>query len=134
MGPGPRMTIPTQQVLSAFPEDPHQELYGLEICHGADPPSGTVHLILARFEGLGWLESRWEDIDPRDEGRPQRRYYRLTGQGIILARDALARARRPVRPCRGARCLHADREPGRPGHSGTWRSPCTTLVQAGSPM
>ena len=98
MSPGPRMTIPTQMVLAAFLADPGQEIYGLEICQEADLPSGTVHPILARLEGLGWLESRWEDIDPREEGRPQRRYYRLTPQGATRARDALARARRPVRP------------------------------------
>jgi PadR family transcriptional regulator PadR len=90
------MTMTTQLVLVAFLEDPLRELYGLEICQAAELPSGTVHPILARFEGLGWLESRWEDIDPRDEGRPQRRYYRLTSQGVEHARLALARARRPI--------------------------------------
>ena len=55
-------------------------------------PSGTVHPILARLETVGWLESRWEEIDPRAEGRPARRYYHLTPDGIELARSALARA------------------------------------------
>ena len=48
--------------------------------------------ILARLETVGWLTSRWEDIDPRAEGRPARRYYRLTPDGLELARAALARA------------------------------------------
>jgi PadR family transcriptional regulator len=96
MGSDPRMTFTTQLVLAAFLADPDQELYGLEICQAADLPSGTVHPILARFEGLGWLESRWEAVDPRDEGRPQRRYYRLTDEGALRARTALARARRPA--------------------------------------
>lgn len=88
------MTIPTQLVLAAFLEDPQRELYGLEVCQAAELPSGTVHPILARFEGLGWLESRWEEVDPRAEGRPQRRYYRLTGDGATSARSALTRSRR----------------------------------------
>ncbi len=96
MGAQPRMTITTQLVLSAFLEDPQQELYGLEVCQAADLPSGTVHPILARFEGLGWLESRWEEVDPRAEGRPARRYYRLTREGAARARAALARAHRPA--------------------------------------
>ena len=29
-----------------------------------------MHPILARLEGVGWLTSRWEDIDPSVEGRP----------------------------------------------------------------
>jgi DNA-binding PadR family transcriptional regulator len=72
--------------------DPSKELYGVEIGHAAGLPSGTVHPILARLETVGWLESRWEEIDPRAEGRPARRYYRMTPDGMELARSALARA------------------------------------------
>jgi len=88
------MTIPTQLVLRALLEDPTAELYGVEIGAVAGLPSGTVHPILARLENRGWVESRWEDIDPRVEGRPPRRYYRLTGAGVESAREALARAYR----------------------------------------
>lgn len=55
-------------------------------------PSGTIHPILARFEGLGWLESRWEEASPQEEGRPRRRYCRLTQGGAERARIPLARA------------------------------------------
>jgi PadR family transcriptional regulator PadR len=89
---GPRMTIPTQLVLRTLLAEPTKEMYGLEICAGAGLPSGTIHPILARLEGLGWLESRWEDIKPEDEGRPRRRYYQLTTDGAESARTALAQA------------------------------------------
>jgi DNA-binding PadR family transcriptional regulator len=88
----PRMTIPTQLVLRALLADPEQERYGVEIGAEAGLPSGTIHPILARLEGVGWLTSRWEEIDPRVEGRPARRYYQLTPDGMELARAALARA------------------------------------------
>lgn len=88
------MTLPTQLVLRALLADPGQELYGLEIGEAAGLPSGTVHPILARLEGMGWVESRWEDVDPREAGRPARRYYRVTANGAVEARDALARAYR----------------------------------------
>ena len=96
-GPSPRMTLPTQLVLRALLEDPAREMYGLEIGTAAGLPSGTVHPILARLEGIRWLESRWEEIDTRVEGRPARRYYRLTAAGVESARAALARAYRPAR-------------------------------------
>ena len=86
------MTIATQLVLGVLLADPTRELYGLEIGDQAALPSGTIHPILARLEGLGGVESEWEDIDPRVEGRPQRRYYRLTASGADSARDAVARA------------------------------------------
>lgn len=90
------MTIPTQRVLEALLNDPQRELYGLEIGDVAELRSGTVHPILARLEGVGWLQSRWEDIDPQVEGRPARRYYRLTADGVRAAQAALARAYRPA--------------------------------------
>jgi PadR family transcriptional regulator, regulatory protein PadR len=92
------MTIPTQLVLRALLADPAQERYGVEIGQAAGLPSGTIHPILARLEGVGWLTSRWEEIDPRVEGRPARRYYRLTPDGIELARAVLARAYTSARP------------------------------------
>jgi PadR family transcriptional regulator, regulatory protein PadR len=100
------MTVPTQLVLDVLLADPAEELYGLRIGDEAGLPSGTVHPILARLEGLGWLESRWEDVDPRAAGRPPRRYYRLTATGAEDAKAALARARRPavgrLRPATGS--------------------------------
>src|SRR3954466_2160024 len=102
MSSGPRMTIPAQLVLGVLLEDPQREIYGRELGDAAGLPSGTIHPILARLEGMGWLESRWEDIDPKAAGRPARRYYRLTADGAVRARDALARAYRSRAP-RGAR-------------------------------
>jgi DNA-binding PadR family transcriptional regulator len=91
-----RLTVPTQLVLSVLLEDPSQERYGLEISNAAGLARGTVHPILARLEGMGWTESHWEDVDVVVAGRPARRYYRLTGEGVDAARSALARARRPA--------------------------------------
>jgi PadR family transcriptional regulator, regulatory protein PadR len=89
----PRMTLPTQLVLRTLLAEPSREMYGLQICIEAGLPSGTIHPILARLEGIGWLESRWEDISPSEQGRPRRRYYWLTTDGAELARAALERAR-----------------------------------------
>ena len=90
------MTIPTQLVLEALLAAPQLERYGLEIGEAAGLRSGTVHPILARLEAYGWLSSRWEDIDASAEGRPARRYYVLTADGVQAARAALARAHRPA--------------------------------------
>jgi DNA-binding PadR family transcriptional regulator len=88
------MTVPTQLVLRALLADVDAELYGSQISDLAGLATGTVHPILARLEGVGWLESRWEEIDPSVEGRPARRYYRLTGAGAEESRQALAKAYR----------------------------------------
>jgi PadR family transcriptional regulator PadR len=88
----PRMTMSTQAVLRAFLDDPEAPRYGLEVGGLTGLPSGTVHPILARLETLRWLESSWEDIDTAAEGRPRRRYYTLTPDGLVAARLALAQA------------------------------------------
>lgn len=98
---GPKMTIQTQLVLRALLEHPTRQMYGLEICESAGLASGTIHPILARLEGLGWVESTWEDIDPAKAGRPKRRYYRLSPDGAEHARQALASARTPLSRLRG---------------------------------
>jgi PadR family transcriptional regulator PadR len=95
MAQAPRMTIATQLVLRALLADPTAELYGSQIGDAAGLMSGTVHPILARLESAGWLESRWEEVDPQVAGRPARRYYRLTGAGVQAARAELARVPRP---------------------------------------
>jgi PadR family transcriptional regulator len=93
----PRMTEPTQRLLREFLNDPTAEKYGLEICKAVGYPAGTVHPLLYKFEELGWLESRFEEIDPSEAGRPRRRYYRLTPDGAEFARDALVRVHKPRR-------------------------------------
>jgi DNA-binding PadR family transcriptional regulator len=101
----PRMTAPTRAVLEVFLSDPEAHRYGLEIGAVAVLPSGTVHPILARLEGLQWLDSGWEDVDPAVVGRPRRRFYRLTAAGAAQAEAAIEaadarrshlRARRPA--------------------------------------
>src|SRR5262249_8322630 len=100
-----RMTLPTQFVLRALLADPQGELYGVEVGDAAGLPSGTVHPILARLEGLRWVQSRWEDIDPKMEGRPPRRYYRLTAARAQYARTAPAQAYQSKRRVRSPRPL-----------------------------
>jgi len=90
------MTLPTQLVLRVLLAEPTKEMYGLQICAAAGLPSGTIHPILARLEGLGWLESRWEDASPHEEGRPRRRYYFWSKDGAEQARLALAQAHTSV--------------------------------------
>jgi PadR family transcriptional regulator, regulatory protein PadR len=54
---------------------------------------GTLYKALGRLERDGYLASRWEDPQTAaDEGRPRRRFYRLTAQGERMAREARAEA------------------------------------------
>ncbi|MCA2216793.1 PadR family transcriptional regulator [Jidongwangia harbinensis] len=87
---GPRMTMSVLKVVAALLADPTADRYGLQLMQDTGLPSGTLYPILVRLERAGWVESRWEDIDPAAEGRPSRRYYRLTADGAIEARREVA--------------------------------------------
>jgi DNA-binding PadR family transcriptional regulator len=87
------MTQATQLVLRAFMSDPTHEMYGLEISRTAELASGTIHPILARLEACGWLESRWEDLGQEAVGRPRRRFYKLTPNGVVGAARELDRVK-----------------------------------------
>jgi DNA-binding PadR family transcriptional regulator len=68
------------QVLRYF-LDSNEEHSGAELSKALAIGSGTLYPLLLRLEKNGWMESRWEDLDPSEAGRPRRRYYRLTAMG-----------------------------------------------------
>lgn len=56
-------------------------LSGYPISRAAMVGSGSVYLILARLERLGWVTSEWETPDPLPPDCGRRRFYRLTPDG-----------------------------------------------------
>ena len=64
--------------------------YGFDIIDQTGLPSGTVYPALSRLERDGFVRSSWED-DARAhrEGRPARRYYRVTAPGARALEDSL---------------------------------------------
>lgn len=89
MSDQPRISTDTLKVLGAMLEDPIAWHYGLRLSKDAGIASGTVYPMLARLESAGWLESKWEEAGPDNEGRPRRRLYRLTGAGERAAGQQL---------------------------------------------
>jgi DNA-binding PadR family transcriptional regulator len=85
----PRITTQLLSVLSVMLSDPDAEWYGFDLCKKSSLKPGTIYPILDRLLTAGWLERRWEEIDPTAEGRPKRRLYRLTGMGASAARVSL---------------------------------------------
>lgn len=77
-------------ILSAFAAGAR---YGLEAIERTGLSSGTVYPALRRLEASGLLAAEWEDESRAyGDGRPARRYYRMTGEGEA----ALAEARRRI--------------------------------------
>jgi DNA-binding PadR family transcriptional regulator len=85
-----RLTQPTLKVLRYLLETPREGRSGAEMSKVTRVGSGTLYPMLARLEAAGWLTSEWEAIDPREAGRPRRRFYKLTAVGQNNGRAALA--------------------------------------------
>ena len=65
--------------------------YGFDIIDQTSLPSGTVYPALSRLERDGLVKSAWEnDQDAHAEGRPARRYYKLTAPGVKSLSESAA--------------------------------------------
>ena len=95
------MTTAVARVLAVLLRDPAAEHYGLELMRATGQPSGTLYPILVRLEAAGWVDTRWEEVDAAEAGRPPRRYYRLTADGVTAGRQALAELRQQLDPAVG---------------------------------
>jgi DNA-binding PadR family transcriptional regulator len=78
----------TSAVLTCLLDSPLAWHYGLQLSRETRLKSGTLYPILMRLAERGLLDSRWEA--PGQPGIPARHMYRLTQQGLIFAREALA--------------------------------------------
>jgi PadR family transcriptional regulator, regulatory protein PadR len=73
-------------LLTVLVADPDDERWGLQLAKSAGIRSPTVYRALARLELAGWVTSAAEPIDPKAQGRPRRRMYRLTPGGLDEAK------------------------------------------------
>jgi DNA-binding PadR family transcriptional regulator len=99
------MTTQTLAVIATLLGAPDSELYGLDLAKRSGLRPGTIYPILDRLLKAGWLERRWEEIDPVAAGRPRRRLYRLTAEGAPIAREALDAHLASLRPAPEPRAI-----------------------------
>jgi PadR family transcriptional regulator PadR len=96
-----QITTAVAKVLAAFVEDPATDRYGLDLMRVTGLPSGTLYPILVRLQRAGWVDAHWEDVDPAAAGRPARRYYAMTPDGLASARQELAALYRHIAKAAG---------------------------------
>ena len=94
-----KLTGPLERVLRAFLADPSAPRYGYDLMKVSGLPSGTLYPMLGRLQEQGLVSSAWAPVGA--DGRPPRRYYQLTDDGIETARAELARADSARRAARG---------------------------------
>jgi PadR family transcriptional regulator, regulatory protein PadR len=85
-----KLTATLERVLRVLVADPAAQHYGYDLMKAARLASGTLYPMLGRLQEEGLITSQWEQRPP--DGRPPRKYYQLTGEGLRAARLELARA------------------------------------------
>jgi DNA-binding PadR family transcriptional regulator len=93
--------ITSLQILAAIRDG---RSYGLDIVAHTGLPSGTVYPTLGRLKRSSLVRTHWEDQRTAErEGRPRRRYYRLSAEGSkALSQGAERMARAMARLSPGA--------------------------------
>jgi DNA-binding PadR family transcriptional regulator len=86
----PRLSPETLLVLEMFLARSTDWLYGYELSRETGLKSGTLYPILMRLEKYRLLEACWVTTE---NGVPPRHTYRLTPNGLELARTQLAKVR-----------------------------------------
>jgi PadR family transcriptional regulator PadR len=86
----PRISPETLLVLEWFMARPTEWRYGYELSRETGLKSGTLYPILMRLEKYSMLEACWVSTA---EGVPPRHTYRLTANGLEVARTRVAEAR-----------------------------------------
>ena len=89
-----KLTGPLERVLRVMITDPTAPHYGYDLMKAAKLPSGTLYPMLARLQQEGLVDAEWEAQRQDAGGRPPRKYYRLTGEGLRVGRLELAQASR----------------------------------------
>jgi len=90
-----RLSRQTVAVLLALAENPTAWRYGYELCQQVGLKAGSMYPILMRLADRGLLETSWETNV--ESGRPPRHLYRLTGAGLDLVAELVAKPARATR-------------------------------------
>ncbi|MFT4112892.1 PadR family transcriptional regulator [Silvibacterium sp.] len=80
-----RRTPQTALVLGELLRSSREWRYGYDISRDTGLKSGTLYPLLIRLAEQQLLETKWEDSP--ENGRPPRHLYRLTANGVRVARE-----------------------------------------------
>lgn len=90
------LTRAVRVVLAELIADPTQAQYVEQLHSSTKLSIGQMYGVLARLEAVQWLESGWDAPTSMQQGWPRRRHYRLSGDGLAMAKGALATSSVPL--------------------------------------
>ena len=105
-----RITGQTLKVLAFFLEMHPKPVSGADIINAKHILSGTLYPLLDRLSGYGILTSEWETEDPSVLGRPRKRLYKLTAEGVHRTSQILQEHGILARPVRSRKLSPAEKK------------------------
>ena len=84
----PNHSAQTRELLTVMSRQPRAWHYGYELSRQTGLKSGTLYPLLIRLSDQGLLQSQW--LEPERPGKPPRHAYKLTPDGLALARELAA--------------------------------------------
>ena len=97
----PNRSSQTNRFLAAMLEDPLAWRYGYELLKKTGLQSGTLYPLLMRLSDQGLFEAQWRE--PERAGKPPRHVYRLTSDGLALARAQVLPVAKAAKKWAGAK-------------------------------
>ena len=97
----PNRSSQTNRFFAAMLEDPLAWRYGYELLKKTGLQSGTLYPLLMRLSDQGLLEAQWRE--PEKAGKPPRHVYRLTSDGLALARAQVLPVAKTAKKWAGAK-------------------------------
>lgn len=82
------------ELLATWMTAPQAWRHGYDLMKETGLSSGTLYPILMRMTEKGLVEAEWRE--PAQPGRPPRHAYRLTADGIALARSVMTEGRAAI--------------------------------------
>jgi DNA-binding PadR family transcriptional regulator len=89
----PHISRQTRAVLSALAQRPQAWRHGYDLARELGLKSGTLYPLLIRLADHGLLQTEWQ-ASPQGSG-PPRHIYRLSADGLALARAQAAETAEP---------------------------------------
>jgi len=86
---GMRITNAFIRTLWLFVENSREKYCGADVMRELKLQSGTVYPLLTRMVNIGWLSCEKEEVNPREVGRPAKRFYQITPVGLKEGRKLL---------------------------------------------
>lgn len=69
-----------------------RRFWGYDLCKASGIAPGSVYPMLAKFLNAGWIVDGREPAEDNSAGRPPRRYYTLTDDGVRALQVEVAAA------------------------------------------